>query len=151
MVIVLPWERGLRLDPMILFRRRTSSVKLTVSLKSGYYCPFSLLNVNIVIHFLSYKWTTLSTFLWLASLQKWPNVVHFLIDSLKVVNIWPLLVRIQLKKWTKCCLSFHFFLIIKPIQNNQWRLQEFCPRYSYFTLKKFWAISVYFECFGTFR
>ena len=34
---------------------------------------------------------------------------------------------------------------------DQWKLQEFCPGYSYFTLKKFLIISVYFECFRTFR
>ena len=34
---------------------------------------------------------------------------------------------------------------------DQWRFQEFCSVYSYFTLKKFRVISVYFKCFGTFR
>ena len=34
---------------------------------------------------------------------------------------------------------------------HQWRLQEFYPGYSYFTLKKFRVISVYFKCFGAFR
>ena len=33
----------------------------------------------------------------------------------------------------------------------QWRLQEFSPGCSYFTLKKFHVISVYFGCFGKHR
>ena len=50
----------------------------------------------------------------------------------------------------------NFYTVVRILGLNryiyiQWRLQEFCPGYSYFTLKKFRVISVYFKCFGTFQ